>query len=227
MKFTVKSTDGSTTTHTFSDVCLPAGATQRAYVSFHIPDTPGAMVVDITTSSNITPDVTKIQANVVELVENTPPDPKGTDRNDSFTESSLPGFSSATQHSWTTYTCNKVGDVWEYQEIPHSIVLTPSMSIQADEQVPTAEGEEIKSGYGINVNVLTRMSGNGTGDIIAPQTVISYYPEFGYQDYWRILEPSNRTQTQASFHLKENPYSIVKNRVHFLPVWYPDGVYLL
>lgn len=223
VKFTVKSTDGSTTTHTFSDVCLPAGATQRAYVSFHIPDTPGAMVVDITTSSNITPDVTKIQANVVELVENTPPDPKFTDSNDGFTVPSLPSFSSSTQHTWVTYNAVKNGDVWEYQEVEHKAGLNAALNVQPDERVLTANGDEMKSGYGVNVSLQTRHGNITDGDVIAPQTAIAYFPEFQYEGYWRILERVSNAGTSSIFQFQVNPYSQAENRVHFTPLWYPDN----
>lgn len=223
VKFTVKSTDGSTTTHTFSDVCLPAGASQRAYVSFHIPNTPGAMVVDITTSSNITPDATQIRANVVELKENTPPDPKFSDQNKTFTVPRLPSFPASTQHTWTTYNAVKSGDTWEYQEVEHKAGLSAVLSVQPDERVLTANGDEMKSGYGLNASLQARHGNISSGDVIAPQTVIAYFPEFQYESYWRMMERVSSAGASSVFQFKVNPYSQAEHRVHFTPLWYPDN----
>ena len=53
------------------------------------------------------------------------------------------------------------------------------------------------------------------------QRVLSYYPEFSYQTYDRILEPT----TNGGFQLVQNRFSEYKNRVHFTPLDFPDGPY--
>ena len=50
---------------------------------------------------------------------------------------------------------------------------------------------------------------------------MSYFPEFSYDTYWRLLEKTGAN----TFSFKENEYSTYSRRVHFTPVWYPDGYY--
>ena len=56
------------------------------------------------------------------------------------------------------------------------------------------------------------------------QTAVSYFPEFGYGTYWRLLERLT-SGTTARFQFAKNIYSTYNQRVHFSPVWFPDGSY--
>ena len=49
----------------------------------------------------------------------------------------------------------------------------------------------------------------------------SYFPEFSYDNYWRLLSCSGGNP--ATFAFKANEYSTYGRNVHFTPVWYPDG----
>ena len=224
MTFKVTAPDGNVTTQTTTDICLPAGATQRAYIQYRMPGTPGALKVEITTSDNLLTDTVQINGTVVELQENTPPDPKANDRNDTFVVPVTPTFADETQHSWVTYTCDDSTGEWVYTEHEHHEVLRAVLSAQPDEHVPTAEGKNMKSGYGMNLTVTARAAQNA--GVLMPQTVVAYFPEFRYKDYWRLLEPiSGGAVTTAGYQLKENPWSQANARVHFTPLWYPDGPY--
>ena len=79
----------------------------------------------------------------------------------------------------------------------------------------------MKSGYGINQTVTGSVSSNQSSAVTQPQNAVSYFPEFGYETYWRLLE---RMGT-GRFELQKNPYSTYKNRTHFSPIWMPDGAY--
>ena len=58
----------------------------------------------------------------------------------------------------------------------------------------------------------------------AAQNAVTYFPEFGYQTYWRLLEASISGRS-TTFQFKANPYSTYNRRTHFTPIWYPDGSY--
>ena len=60
--------------------------------------------------------------------------------------------------------------------------------------------------------------------VTAAQNAVTYFPEFGYESYWRLLEAeiSGRSMT---FQFKANPYSTYNRRTHFTPIWDPDGSY--
>ena len=81
-----------------------------------------------------------------------------------------------------------------------------------------------KSGYGVNVSLSARALSSQTSATTAPQTAVSYFPEFYYETYWRLLERT-RNGYSAVFEFKNNEYSTYYRRTHFTPVWMPDGEY--
>ena len=60
--------------------------------------------------------------------------------------------------------------------------------------------------------------------VTAAQTAVSYFPEFEYNTYWRLLDLINNGYS-SRFEFKPNLYSTYKQRSHFSPIWYPDGQY--
>ena len=111
---------------------------------------------------------------------------------------------------------------YDFTSTSYSASLTGSMEIHPDDIVPTAQGDNMKSGYGIKESAAANFSSNAPDSHYAPaQTAVSYFPEFGYDMYWRLLSCSGGTS--ASFAFKPNEYSTYNRNVHFTPVWYPDG----
>ena len=102
--------------------------------------------------------------------------------------------------------------------------LTGSMKITPDEKSPTATASTLKSGYGVQEKVTAKVTTNQSAAVTAAQNAVTYFPEFGYESYWRLLEAeiSGRSTT---FQFKANPYSTYNRRTHFTPIWYPDGSY--
>ncbi len=111
--------------------------------------------------------------------------------------------------------------VFEYQEFSAS--LNASIDVVPDIYCKTAiarsGGYTMKSGYGINMKVISSVT--GIGEYTQAQTSVSYFPEFDYKEYWRLLE---RTSSGV-FEFRKNEYSTYYNRVHFTPFKYPDGRY--
>ena len=98
------------------------------------------------------------------------------------------------------------------------------MSIKPDDKSPTAIGKSMKSGYGFNQTVTASVSTNQSSAVTGAQTAVTYFPEFAYQTYWRLLERMSSGYS-ARFEFKENQYSTYGSRTHFTPIWYPDGSY--
>ncbi|MEA1975435.1 MAG: hypothetical protein U9N10_07795, partial [Bacillota bacterium] len=74
----------------------------------------------------------------------------------------------------------------------------------------------------VDVDISTSIYSNAPSNHITyAQNVISYFPEFNYQNYWRLLD---RTSS-GNFEFKKNKYSTYNNRVHFTPLWFPDEKY--
>jgi hypothetical protein len=207
-----------------------------------------------------------ITARIVDLNRNPPPDPKATDRNDSFTNPPLPNRAQVTSASWSvwwawwranwvwienwvtycdcwSYTDDEGNSYsggsdysvdegwwedhgwWVFETHNYSANLTASSVISPDEKVPTAVGKQMKSGYGINNRVTANFSTNASSGHVAPaQTAVSYFPEFRYGTYWRLLE-KNSGSYMAVLEFRRNSFSTYNQRAHFLPVWYPNGTY--
>lgn len=113
---------------------------------------------------------------------------------------------------------------WEFDLDQYTARLFSEMKITNDSKNPTASGSAFKSGYGINQAVTGNVSSNQGSAITYAQNAVSYFPEFCYETYWRLLERVSGG-SNARFEFKKNNYSTYKNRTHFTPIWMPDGAY--
>lgn len=111
---------------------------------------------------------------------------------------------------------------WSYDYESYSASLSANLTITPDDKVPTSNGKTMKSGYGFNALVTANPSSNApSSHITYVQNAISYFPEFSYQNFWRVLDLTGNSR----FEYKSNKYSTYNRRVHFTPVWFPDGAY--
>jgi len=244
------SINGSTYSHT--DIYIPGGSSQLAWVKWRTPPTPGTVTITIT--SNCTLDKNVIVAEIVDLNENIPPDPQANDRNDGYSIPAAPVKANVTTLTWGEWDCwwheywvwipdwdycdhGEDGGHWvdngwwedhgwyEYEWIPYTATLSATMAIKPDEKSPTATATKMKSGYGFNMNVSSSMYSNApSSHITGAQNVVSYFPEFNYETYWRLLDRIS-VGYNSTFEFRKNIYSTYYRRVHFSPVWFPDGQY--
>lgn len=111
---------------------------------------------------------------------------------------------------------------WTFDYTTYYASLTATFDLAPDDKVPTATNDTMKSGYGVKTTVSTTVSTNAPNSHITyAQNVIAYFPEFKYQKYWRVLDMTSG----GVFQFKSNKYSTYNSRVHFTPLWYPDGKY--
>ena len=113
---------------------------------------------------------------------------------------------------------------WEFDYNSYYANLTASMTITPDSLSPSASGSMLKSGYGIQESVTARIATNQSTAVTAAQNAVTYFPEFKYETYWRLLLPSVSGKN-STFRFKDNPYSTYSRPTHFTPIWYPDGSY--
>lgn len=239
--------------YTVSNIYIPEGESQKVWFKWHTPKTPQTLNIDVSISG-ASANKANITAKIVDLKENTPPNPTANDKNPSFKASSIPSKAPKTSATWGKWDCYwepkwewqanwswvstgkntgywvdnghwvDRGD-WKYKWISYYAYLSANMNLQPDAKVPTAYSKTMKSGYGINLNVNSNLSSNApSSSITGAQNVISYYPEFNYKTYNRVLEMITAGYS-SSFQLKKNKYSTYNQRVHFTPIWYPDGTY--
>lgn len=232
------SINGRTYSHT--DIYIPEGGSQLAWVKWRTPKEPGT--ITITIRSNCSTSTNHITAQVVDLDKNPPPDPQANDRNDGYSIPAKPSKPNVTSLTWGEWDCwwheywvwHSDGDGggyycdhgwWEYEWISYSASLTATFKTQPDEKSPTASGTQMKSGYGLNASVSAQVRSTApSSHITGLQNVVAYFPEFNYTTYWRLLKRLN-TGLSSNFEFQKNKYSTYGQSVHFTPVWFPDGRY--
>lgn len=113
-----------------------------------------------------------------------------------------------------------------FESTAYSATLNGTIEVRPDDIVPTASGKNMKSGYGVKQTVIAHMSVNAPVTHYAPaQTGVSYFPEFDYDHYWRLLSCSGGLN--ATFQFRPNEYSTYNRFVHFTPLWFPDSSYTI
>lgn len=223
---------------TVNNVYYPNGDSQLVWVRWTTPSTPQQMDIRVDVSGGAVSSSGTIHANIVQIPSSDPPNPTANDRNDSFTRSGVPSNRQITSASWGIWQpywhSNWVWDDdakewhdtgwWMFNYLGYSANLSANMNIAPDSKDPTASGKALKSGYGINERVTTGVSTNDSSAVTGTQTAITYFPEFQYKTYWRILEQT-AGGLNAVFEFARNRYSTFNNRTHFTPIWMPDGSY--
>lgn len=220
--FTITDQLGDVTTLTYNDFNSPVLGIQRAYVPFHIPDKTGELTVSITSSDNVVCETKEITATIVSSEENTPPDPTLDMVVSAF--GILPIFESSQNHEWVTYNASKnAAGEWEYEEQLHTASLNTNFMLTPDSNVKTAVGTTLGSGYGVNAELTSRVSGAST--VFDIQNVYCLFPEFYYLTYSRKLDKTAQDLLSATWEFRVNKYSHSNSRAHYIPPAYPDGLY--
>lgn len=225
--------------YTVNNIVIPAGGSQVVWAKWHTPDTPARLTITATVKRASTAK-TSFLADIVDLNDNPPPDPLATDTNSHFGIPDIPSHTQKTSASWSVWYsywkpdwewCDNGDDDddgywvdrgwWEFDTNDYSASLSGSMTVSPDDVVPASSGDDMKSGYGIKETANTRLTVNAPTSHYAPaQTAVSYFPEFKYKDYWRLLTCSGGLN--AAFQFQQNEYSTYNRRAHFTPLWYPD-----
>ena len=232
-------------TYHVGNVYYPDGDSQLAWVKWTTPATEQDMVIHVSVRGSGRADKTTINCKIVDLDKNPPPNPVADDRNDSFRQESVPTRAEKSRADWSVWrpwwqeywvdrghysghgenrhwVSHWVDEGWwEFDLNRYHASFTANMDITCDSKNPTATGSTMKSGYGINQKVSANTSTNQSSAVSKPQNAVSYFPEFNYQSYWRLLERMGG----GSFEFQKNNYSTYKNRTHFTPVWFPNGSY--
>lgn len=249
---TVRFTIGGQT-YTVSGVYYPDGDSQLVWVRWTTPATPQTMTIGVSVFGGGSASQGTITAKIVDLSGNDPPNPVADDRNDSYTRPTVPSKAQKTSASWGVwrpwwfenwvwhsdwnwYSDGEGGGHWEddgewvdegwweFDWDAYHASLSASMSIIPDAKNPTASGKTMKSGYGVNQTTTANVSTNQPSAVTDAQNAVTYFPEFQYKTYWRLLE---RTQSgySSKFKFAANKYSTYERRTHFSPIWFPDGSY--
>ena len=228
--------------YTVNNVYYPEGDSQLAWIRWTTPKEPQKLTITVRVRGGGRTSKGSLHVNIVDLDENPPPDPGADDRNDGFSRPVVPSKEEKTSATWGVwrpwwyeYWVWHSGDEdedgywcdhgwWEFELERYSASLSATMTIKPDEKAPTASGKTLKSGYGFQETVRTQVSTSQSSAVTAAQNAVTYFPEFGYERYWRLLERMG-SGYQMRHEFKENAYSTYHRRTHFTPIWYPDGSY--
>ncbi|MEN3006001.1 hypothetical protein [Dehalobacterium formicoaceticum] len=231
--------------YTMSNIVIPAGGSQVVWCKWRTPSTPQTVTINVTSNSGSISN-TNIKAKIVDLNQNPPPNPTARDRNDNYTLPSVPSRPQQVSASWNVWRCYweskwekcwhtdpdgsswyhwvDNGD-WKYTSDSYSASLSATGQTKPDDKAVTAFGKNMKSGYGINIEINARVSTNAPGSHTTwAQNAVSYFPEFSYNTYWRLLDRIV-SGYNATLELKQNKYSTYNRRVHFTPPWFPNATY--
>lgn len=146
--------------------------------------------------------------------------------------------------SWHTFTCTKHYEISYYYEDEegneHPVyepvydfdtnyygaqITYTTVKVTGDHNARDAnpDSSKIKSGYGVELKVTSNVSGSSSC-CTGVQSFCAYFPEFNYRRYRRDGK-LGRASLLSTIELPVNLYSRKSNRVHFTPIWYPDGQY--
>ncbi len=89
--------------------------------------------------------------------------------------------------------------------------LTADMRITTDEK--SRYRRTMKSGYGFQEKVTTHVSTNQSSAVTSAQNAVTYFPEFQYERFWRLLERMNGGY-DMTHEFKKNGYSTYERRTH-------------
>ena len=92
-----------------------------------------------------------------------------------------------------------------------------------DEKSPTANGKTMKSGYGFHERVMTSVQTDQPDAVTPAQNAVTYFPEFGYKTFWRLLERMGDGYGMTHEFLKTA--TALTGEDPFYSIWYPDGSY--
>lgn len=143
-----------------------------------------------------------------------------------------------TERSWTYFTADKNKD--EVFFTANNITVTaPEIAypLGHKDNIPgSVSGGKLqsRSGYGISINAEfndVMLPAGGRNGVTSFQSAVMLFPEDMYMQSGEMLERTEFNGT-VNFEHRANPYSVYYNeadsdnsRVHFTPVWYPDGEY--
>lgn len=115
----------------------------------------------------------------------------------------------------------------QLEKVEYSISVSADVKISPSDHCKTALYSEsnqkytMKSGYGIQINVDTHISGD-TEYCTGSQTANVLFPEFNYNRHETTLYNRLLEKVNGEFVFKKNEYSTYNDRVHFTPIWFPD-----
>lgn len=116
-------------------------------------------------------------------------------------------------------------------KLNHDAILKPDVTAGYSKYSNTSRLWTTRSGYSVNTELTVKVE-NLAGMIVGKAGADIFYPEFNYSD--SAVKSDNLVHNGGGvregeilheFVFKQNTGSISKNRMHLIPIWFPDGEY--
>ena len=244
VRLAISSTSSETVLISKSEtIPIPARSSNLAVFRIQLPETAGSYTISLQVDpSNLIQESNEgnnSRAKAVSIsAENriAMPDPDSTGLEQSFIQNgrklpllSLPA--SSAYHTWQEYRLESGSYVLKN----YWMRLTTTFTISPDPRVSIAgQPDVIESGFGLTASALTTIITNydRPEKLVGPQMLYSFYPEtcYGLSPYTRYanalaVASGNPGETSISWHYPVSPFSTVGSRLHYTPLWIPDGPY--
>ncbi len=145
----------------------------------------------------------------------------------------LPNTTSSSYHTWQEVRLEGGNYVIKtfYTRLTTTFVILPDSRIAFPDKL-----RQMESGFGFSVQCTTTLSTNydHPEKLVGVQMVWTRYPEsaYGQLSEWQNVRDSLVVKTgeagdmTVTWQLAVNPYSTTGSRLHYTPLWYPDGEYI-
>ena len=179
-----------------------------------------------------------VKTGAISLARNNLPDPADTRMEDDHlarnkSVPTLPTLAKSASHTWTEYRYEN----GLYVKKSYSALLSTTFEISPDPRVAIKDHPDMmESGFGVSATATTRLTTNydHPEKLVGPQMYWAFYPDTGYwtdsdwSQYADALEYKSGAFGQVgetSWQYPVSPYSVTESRLHYTPVWFPDGMY--
>ena len=179
-----------------------------------------------------------VKTGVIALARNDLPDPADTRMEaDHLARSksipALPTLAKSAAHTWTEYRYEN----GSYVQKSYWAQLVTTFEISPDPRVAIKDYPDMmESGFGVSATATTRLTTNydHPEKLVGPQMYWAFYPETGYwtdndwsqyADAFEYKSGAFGQVGETSWQYAVSPYSVTESRLHYTPVWFPDGMY--
>ena len=221
------------------NICVEGNSSNLVVFSFTTPTSgdytveidvdPDNTILESNESNNtLTEDIDVLNLPLSYVID--PDDVSMEQRYDLYGLMDLPSVSNSSYHTWQEVRYLN----GNYTTHDFYARLTTTFSVSPDERLPD-NGNTMESGYGISCIVTTTLRTNydRPEKLVGVQDVFVYYPESTYGQtaaYENIrssldIKTGNAGEFNITWEYKFNPYSTTNSKLHYTPLFFPDGRY--
>ena len=223
-------------------ISIPGNGSNLAVFRITVPSA-GNYTVKITADPNGELDETDESNNILtkDIQVKTVPtsivaDPDDTAMEQRYTEYGLSRLSvpaSSTHHTWQEVRLES----GSYVTKTYYARLITTFTVSPDSRIAYADKpRQMESGFGFSVQCTTTLSTNydHLEKLVGAQMAWVRYPEsaYGQLSAWQNVRDDLEIKTgevgdlTVTWRLALNPYSVTGSRLHYTPIWFPDGEYV-